>query len=80
MVLQVDFEERVDEATGKKVATAILEDGRRFDGDLLIGADGIWSKVLLAGRGAFGSRGGRRLPFRPFVDHRSLLRCLVGAS
>jgi 2-polyprenyl-6-methoxyphenol hydroxylase-like FAD-dependent oxidoreductase len=25
--------------------TAILEDGRRFDGDILIGADGIWSKV-----------------------------------
>lgn len=25
--------------------TAILEDGRRFEGDILIGADGIWSKV-----------------------------------
>ncbi|CAL5016695.1 unnamed protein product [Urochloa decumbens] len=29
---------------GNKV-TAILEDGRRFEGDLLVGADGIWSKV-----------------------------------
>lgn len=29
---------------GSKV-TAILEDGRIFEGDLLVGADGIWSKV-----------------------------------
>ncbi|GJN02778.1 hypothetical protein PR202_ga20163 [Eleusine coracana subsp. coracana] len=35
----VDF---VDD--GNKV-TAILEDGRRFEGDILVGADGIWSKV-----------------------------------
>ncbi|BDA47131.1 Zeaxanthin epoxidase, chloroplastic [Coccomyxa sp. Obi] len=40
----VDYEERVD-ASGQKVVTAILEDGRRFEGDILIGADGIWSKV-----------------------------------
>ncbi|CAN6275838.1 unnamed protein product [Urochloa humidicola] len=32
---------------GNKV-TAILEDGRRFEGDLLVGADGIWSKVRKA--------------------------------
>lgn len=32
-------------ASGKKKVTAILEDGRRFEGDILIGADGIWSKV-----------------------------------
>lgn len=35
----------VCQKTGKKVVTAILEDGRRFEGDILIGADGIWSKV-----------------------------------
>lgn len=29
---------------GDKV-TAILENGQRFEGDLLVGADGIWSKV-----------------------------------
>lgn len=32
------------EDNGDKV-TAILEDGQRFEGDLLVGADGIWSKV-----------------------------------
>ncbi|NP_001316090.1 zeaxanthin epoxidase, chloroplastic [Daucus carota subsp. sativus] len=35
----VDFED-----DGKKV-TVILEDGQRCEGDLLVGADGIWSKV-----------------------------------
>eukprot|EP01018_Ginkgo_biloba_P033274 Gb_12152 [translate_table: standard] len=35
----VDFED-----DGKKV-TVILEDGRQYVGDLLVGADGIWSKV-----------------------------------
>lgn len=39
-VVQVD-------ASGQKVVTAILEDGRRFEGDILIGADGIWSKVSI---------------------------------
>lgn len=25
--------------------TVILDDGRTFEGDVLVGADGIWSKV-----------------------------------
>jgi zeaxanthin epoxidase len=32
--------------TGGMQVTAILEDGRKFEGDLLVGADGIWSKVM----------------------------------
>ncbi|NP_001302817.1 zeaxanthin epoxidase, chloroplastic [Brassica napus] len=35
----VDFED-----SGDKV-TVVLENGQRYDGDLLVGADGIWSKV-----------------------------------
>ncbi|KAK8587031.1 hypothetical protein V6N13_086039 [Hibiscus sabdariffa] len=35
----VDFED-----DGDKV-TVVLENGERYDGDLLVGADGIWSKV-----------------------------------
>ncbi|KAE8686021.1 Zeaxanthin epoxidase [Hibiscus syriacus] len=35
----VDFED-----DGKKV-TVVLENGNRYEGDLLVGADGIWSKV-----------------------------------
>ncbi|XP_012491812.1 zeaxanthin epoxidase, chloroplastic [Gossypium raimondii] len=35
----VDFED-----DGDKV-TVVLENGNRYDGDLLVGADGIWSKV-----------------------------------
>ncbi|KAK9135987.1 hypothetical protein Syun_015317 [Stephania yunnanensis] len=35
----VDFEDN-----GNKV-TVILENGKRYEGDLLVGADGIWSKV-----------------------------------
>jgi 2-polyprenyl-6-methoxyphenol hydroxylase-like FAD-dependent oxidoreductase len=38
----------VCQKSGRKVVTAVLEDGRRFEGDILIGADGIWSKVYTA--------------------------------
>ena len=41
----VDYEQGVDPVTGRKQATAIAEDGRRWTGDLLVGADGIRSKV-----------------------------------
>lgn len=40
----VGFEE-VQDAAGKSVVRVTLEDGRTDSGDLLIGADGIWSKV-----------------------------------
>lgn len=30
---------------GKKKVQAICKDGQVFEGDMLIGADGIWSKV-----------------------------------
>ncbi|KAK9807697.1 hypothetical protein WJX72_006444 [[Myrmecia] bisecta] len=40
----IDFEEKTS-ADGKKTVWAILEDGRRFEGSVLIGADGIRSKV-----------------------------------
>ena len=30
---------------GKKRVWAVMSDGRRYEGDILIGADGIWSKV-----------------------------------
>ncbi|KAK0605783.1 hypothetical protein LWI29_030671 [Acer saccharum] len=35
----VDFEDHGDKVT------VVLEDGQRYEGDLLVGADGIWSKV-----------------------------------
>ncbi|XP_062102015.1 zeaxanthin epoxidase, chloroplastic [Humulus lupulus] len=35
----VDFEDHGDKVT------VVLENGQRFEGDLLVGADGIWSKV-----------------------------------
>ena len=40
---------QVDEL-GKKRVWAIMRDGRRFEGDVLMGADGIRSKVVLSPR------------------------------
>ena len=37
---------QVDEF-GKRRVWAILESGERYEGDILVGADGIWSKVGL---------------------------------
>lgn len=34
-----------DPVTGLKQVEVQLEDGRRFTGDMLVGADGIWSKI-----------------------------------
>jgi zeaxanthin epoxidase len=34
-----------NESSNGKQVTVTLEDGRTFEGDLLIGADGIWSKI-----------------------------------
>lgn len=39
-----DFEEKVDDS-GRKRVWAVTSDGRKYEGDILIGADGIWSKV-----------------------------------
>ncbi len=45
-------------AQGEKKVAAILDDGRRFEGDLLIGADGIWSKVhYICAPGIHGNQG-----------------------
>ncbi|GMH35174.1 hypothetical protein BSKO_03042 [Bryopsis sp. KO-2023] len=41
----VDYEERVDEATGENRVWAVLNDGTKYEGDILLGADGIWSKT-----------------------------------
>jgi zeaxanthin epoxidase len=39
------YEHGVDAATGAPTATAVLEDGRRLEADLLVAADGIRSKL-----------------------------------
>ena len=36
------------DAQGKRKVIACMEDGNRIDGDILVGADGIRSKVCLA--------------------------------
>lgn len=41
----VDYSEEVDSSTGSGKVWAILQDGRKYEGDMLLGADGIWSKV-----------------------------------
>lgn len=43
--LVVDYEQTVDPTTGQERVWAVLQDGRRYEGDILVGADGIWSKV-----------------------------------
>ncbi len=43
--LVVDYQQTVDPATGQQRVWAVLQDGRQFEGDILVGADGIWSKV-----------------------------------
>lgn len=43
--LVVDYEQTTDAATGEQRVWAVLQDGRRYEGDILVGADGIWSKV-----------------------------------
>lgn len=48
MVVKLCAGEVQTDASGTKTVWAILEDGRRFEGDILIGADGIWSKVGLS--------------------------------
>eukprot|EP00878_Enallax_costatus_P002900 GHUV01003094.1.p1 GENE.GHUV01003094.1~~GHUV01003094.1.p1 ORF type:complete len:280 (+),score=62.49 GHUV01003094.1:241-1080(+) len=42
----VGFEE-VTDASGRQIVRVTLEDGRTEEGDILIGADGIWSKVCI---------------------------------
>jgi 2-polyprenyl-6-methoxyphenol hydroxylase-like FAD-dependent oxidoreductase len=41
----VAYEEFQEAGTGRERVAAILEDGRRVEGDLLVGTDGIWSKI-----------------------------------
>ena len=41
----VDYKQEVDSATGRKTVIATCEDGSEYRGDMLIGSDGIWSKI-----------------------------------
>ncbi len=44
-VTVVEYKQEVDEATGKTVAVAVTDSGRTYRGDVLVGSDGIWSKI-----------------------------------
>lgn len=44
-VVVVDYRQEVDSKTGRKSVWARCEDGKEYSGDLLIGSDGIWSKI-----------------------------------
>ena len=50
----VDFREERDVATGAVTVVAMAEDGREYSGDMLVGADGIYSKVCVPRRKAGG--------------------------
>lgn len=41
----IDYEETTDPATGRTQVTALTAEGEKFIGDILIGADGIRSRI-----------------------------------
>lgn len=44
-VVVQDYRHEVDPKTGKKTVFATCEGGKEYSGDMLIGSDGIWSKI-----------------------------------